>query len=72
MKNNIIGLIVYLVIAVIISPSMALLFMFIKENSDRCHYYGGKWSYADLCIGCAASVVGGVVRYFFPQIVLSV
>lgn len=71
MKNNILGFIVYLLAAIIFAPSVAILLLAIKENSDRCHYYGGKWSYTDLAIGCTAALVGGVVRYLLIHYVVA-
>lgn len=44
MKNNIIGSIFYLLVTLITNYSTSLLMLFIKENSDRCHYYNGKWN----------------------------
>ena len=44
MKNNILGAVVYLSTAIVFGGSTALLMLFIKENSDRCHYYNGKWN----------------------------
>lgn len=68
MKNNILGFIVYLMAAIIFAPSIAILFLAIKENSDRCHYYGGKWSYSDLAIGTFAILIGIILRFIFPQL----
>lgn len=67
MKNNIIGFVVYLMAAILFSPSVALILLAIKENSDRCHYYGGKWSYLDLAIGTFAILIGIILRFIFPQ-----
>ena len=63
MKNNILGFVVYLLTAIIFSPSIAVVLLAIKENSDRCHYYNGVWNKTDLLIGCISIVVGTVVRY---------
>lgn len=30
------------------NSSTSLLMLFVKENSDRCHYYNGKWNKKDL------------------------
>ena len=48
MRNNILGAVVYLSTAIVFGGSTALLMLFIKENSDRCHYYNGKWT---CCVG---------------------
>lgn len=71
MKNNIIGFVVYLLAAILFSPAVAILLLAIKENSDRCHFYGGKWSYTDLAIGCIAALVGGVIRYLLIHYVVA-
>lgn len=68
MKNNILGFAVYLMAAILFSPSVALILLAIKENSDRCHYYGGKWSYTDLGIGASAISIGIILRIIFPQL----
>lgn len=41
-KNNIFGAVVYFTTALLLNSSTSLLMLFIKENSDRCHYYNGK------------------------------
>lgn len=43
-KNNIFGAVVYFTTALLLNSSTSLLMLFIKENSDRCHYYNGKWN----------------------------
>lgn len=63
MKNNIIGFIVYLLTSVIFSPSVGIILIAIKENSDRCHYYNGSWNKTDIIIGCSAVALGAAVRY---------
>ena len=63
MKNNIIGFIVYLLTSVLFSPSVGIILLAMKENSDRCHYYNGKWNKTDLAIGCSAVALGAAVRY---------
>lgn len=42
-KNNIFGAVVYFTTALLLNSSTSLLMLFVKENSDRCHYYNGKW-----------------------------
>lgn len=63
MKNNIIGFAVYLLAAILFSPSVAIILLAMKENADRCHYYGGLWNKTDIIIGCSAVTLGAAVRY---------
>lgn len=63
MKNNIIGFIVYFLATILFSPSAGVILLAIKENSDRCHYYNGKWNKTDLLIGLCAITTGVAVRY---------
>ena len=63
MKNNIIGFAVYFLTAILFSPAVAVILLAMKENSDRCHYYGGVWSKTDIIIGCGAVALGAAVRY---------
>lgn len=58
MKNNIIGFVVYLLATILLSPSAGVILLAMKENSDRCHYYGGKWNITDLAISMAAVSIG--------------
>lgn len=64
MKNNIIGSIFYLLVTLITNYSTSLLMLFIKENSDRCHYYNGKWNKKDLILGCSSILIGLLVKRF--------
>lgn len=64
MRNNILGAVVYLTAAIALNPPVAVILLAIKEDSDRVHYYGGKWNKTDLIIGVSAACVGGVIRYF--------
>lgn len=64
MKNNILGAVVYLSTAIVFGGSTALLMLFIKENSDRCHYYNGKWNKADLILGCSSILIGLLIKQF--------
>lgn len=41
-KNNIFGAVVYFTTALLLNSSTSLLMLFVKENSDRCHYYNGN------------------------------
>lgn len=63
MKNNILGFIVYLLASVVFSPSVGIILLAMKENSDGCHYYGGEWNNTDIIIGCSAVALGATVRY---------
>lgn len=42
--------------------------LFIKENSDRCHYYNGKWNKKDLAIGISSIILGSIAKYFITLI----
>lgn len=64
MRNNILGAVVYLSTAIVFGSSTALLMLFIKENSDRCHYYNGKWNKIDLLCGCSSILIGFLVKRF--------
>lgn len=68
MKNNILGEVVYLSTAIVFGGSTALLMLFIKENSDRCHYYNGKWNKIDLLYGVAAICAGMVVNHYLLKL----
>lgn len=63
MRNNIIGFIVYLLASAVFSPSVGIILIAIKEDSDRCHYYNGVWNKTDIIIGCSAVALGAAVRY---------
>lgn len=65
MKNNILGFIVYLMAAIIFSPSIALILLAIKENSDRCCYYNGVWNKKDILLGLIAISIGVLLRFMF-------
>jgi hypothetical protein len=64
MRNNILGAVVYLSTAIVFGGSTALLMLFIKENSDRCHYYNGKWNKIDLILGCSSILIGLLIKQF--------
>lgn len=63
-KNNIFGAVVYFTTALLLNSSTSLLMLFIKENSDRCHYYNGKWNKKDLILGCSSILIGLLVKQF--------
>ena len=62
MKNNIIGFIVYFLASLVFSPAVAVILLAIKENSDRCHYYGGTWNKTDIAIGIVSILLGTISR----------
>lgn len=64
MKNNIIGSIFYLLVTLITNYSTSLLMLFIKENSDRCHYYNGKWNIKDLILYSVCIVIGTLLVHY--------
>lgn len=68
MKNNILGSIVYFLTTILLNANTALLMLFIKENSDRCYYYNGKWNKKDLAIGISSIILGSVAKYFITLI----
>lgn len=68
MINNILGAVVYLSTAIVFGGSTALLMLFIKENSDRCHYYNGKWNKIDLLCGAVAICAGVVVNHYLLKL----
>lgn len=65
MKNNIFGIIVYLVIAYIFGGFVAFIVGMVHEDNDRCTYYSGKWSYGDLAIVFVSSIIGGILHNHF-------
>lgn len=68
MRNNILGAVVYLSTAIVFGGSTALLMLFVKENSDRCHYYNGKWNKTDLLCGVVAICAGMVVNHYLLRL----
>ena len=50
------------------NSSTSLLMLFVKENSDRCHYYNGEWNKKDLAIGISSIVLGSIAKYFITLI----
>lgn len=69
MKNNIIEFIVYLITTIIFAPTTSILMLFIKENADRCHYYGGEWNKTDLAIGISAIAIGIIINWIILYII---
>lgn len=67
-KNDVIGIFTYAFATVFLGYKFAFLILFIKENSDRCHYYNGKWNKKDLAIGISSIVLGSIAKYFITLI----
>lgn len=63
-KNNIFGAVVYFTTALLLNSSTSLLMLFIKENSDRCHYYNGKWNIKDLILYSVCIIIVAAFNYF--------
>lgn len=69
MRNNILGFVVYLLTAILFSPSTSLILLALKENADRCHYYDGKWNKTDLAIGISAIAIGIIINWIILYII---
>lgn len=63
-KNNIFGAVVYFTTALLLNSSTSLLMLFVKENSDRCHYYNGKWNKKDLILYSVCIVIGTLLVHY--------
>lgn len=50
--------------ALLLVDKISFLTLFIKENSDRCHYYNGKWNKKDLILGCSSILIGLLIKQF--------
>lgn len=61
-KNDFIGILIYTLITAFFGYKFAFLLLFIKENSDRCHYYNGKWNIKDLILYSVCITI--VAAYF--------
>ena len=61
-RRNILGMVVYMSIAMLFGGGIALLAMIVHEDNDRCHYYHGEWNRGDLLRGCVAVAVGMALR----------
>lgn len=61
-RRNILGMVVYMCIAMLFGGGFGLLAMIVHEDNDRCHYYHG-WNRGDLLRGCVAVAVGMALRY---------
>lgn len=63
-KNDFIGIFIYTLITAFLGYKFAFLLLFIKENSDRCHYYNGKWNIKDLILYSACITIVAAFNYF--------
>lgn len=63
-KNNIFGAVVYFTTALLLNSSTSLLMLFVKENSDRCHYYNGKWNIKDLILYSVCIIIGALLAHY--------
>lgn len=62
-KRNLLGMLVYMTIALLFGGGFGLLALIVKEDDDRCHYYNGTWNVGDLVRGSLAVGVGMGLRY---------
>ena len=63
-KNNIFGAVVYFTTALLLNSSTSLLMLFVKENSDRCCYYNGKWNIKDLILYSVCIIIGALLIHY--------
>lgn len=61
-RRNIMGMVVYFLIAMLFGGGFGLLAMIVHEDNDRCHYYHGEWNRGDLLRCCVAVAVGMALR----------
>lgn len=66
-KNDILGMLVYFLTAVIFGGGIALVLLAVHEDNDRCHYYNGKWSKKDIILGLIAICSGLILRVTILQ-----
>lgn len=62
-RNDYKGMLVYFLASLLLGCGTGVLLLAIKEDSDRCHYYGGRWNVGDLLRGCVAIGAGAAVRW---------
>lgn len=67
-ERNLLGMAVYFGIACLFGGAAGLLALIVKEDNDRCHYYGGKYDKGDLWRGCLAVACGMIVREIFTRL----
>ena len=63
-RKNMMGMVVYMGIAMLFGGGFGLLALIVHEDNDRCHYYHGEWNRGDLLRGCVAVAVGMALRYW--------
>lgn len=61
-KNDWLGMVCYFIVACLLGVDVAFLCLFVKENSDRIAYYGGKWNKGDLIRGGVGIGIGGILN----------
>lgn len=61
-RRNILGMVVYMCIAMLFGGGFGLLALIVHEDNDRCNYGGGKFETGDLIRGCLAVAVGMALR----------
>lgn len=61
-RRNLMGMVVYFCIAVLFGGGFGLLALIVKEDNDRCYYYGGRYEWGDVVRGCGAVALGVIVR----------
>lgn len=61
-RRNIIGMVVYMCIAMLFGGGFGLLALIVHEDNDRCQYYQGNFNKGDLLRGCLAVAVGVALR----------
>ena len=61
-RRNIMGMVVYFLIAMLFGGGFGLLALIVHEDNDRCQYYHGEWNRGDLLRGCVAVAVGMALR----------
>lgn len=63
-KNDVLGFFAYFLIGLVLGYAVSFICLIIHENTDRCYYYNGKWSYKDLSIGIIAILLSYVIKKF--------
>ena len=61
-RRNILGMVVYMGIAMLFGGGFGLMALIVHEDNDRCQYYHGEWNRGDLLRGCVAVAVGMALR----------
>lgn len=63
-KNDFIGIFIYAFVTVFLGYKFAFLILFIKENSDRCCYYNGKWNIKDLILYSVCIIIEALLVHY--------